>query len=242
MDGFVEKQTQQKIFELIKRKPGLYISKIAEIMNIPISEVERHLVYMEENEIIVSKIEGGYRRYYCLSWKLNGIDSRVLETRRKIYNVIAKNPGLHQTRIAQMLSMRKSLAEYHLSYLEKNNAIKSITESGYKRYYAEDSDLETEDQIILPFLRQEIPRKILLFLLRNPNSKHKEILENLDIAPSTLSYHLNKLVEREVLTVVRYGEDKGYSISNRRQVLKILISYEIEGVVDSFKDLWEDLY
>ena len=39
MSEFVERQTQQKIYDILSRHPGLYLSKIAELMNIPISEI-----------------------------------------------------------------------------------------------------------------------------------------------------------------------------------------------------------
>jgi len=168
-------------------------------------------------------------------------ENHVVETRRKIYELIMKNPGLHQTKIAQMLGMKKSHAEYHLNYLERNNAIQTTVEPGFKRYYVEDVNLGVDEKEILAFLRFDIPKKILLFLLRNPSAQHKEILEKMDIAPSTLSYHLTKLVKKGILSVVRYGEEKGYRIQNKRQVLKLLVSYEFEGVVDSFKDIWDEI-
>jgi len=49
-----------------------------------------------------------------------------LETRRKIYELIEKNPGLHLSKIAELLKMRVSLAEYHLLFLEKKDTIETI--------------------------------------------------------------------------------------------------------------------
>jgi len=240
MNDFIEQQTQQRIVDLLKRKPGLYISKIAELLNIHIVEVERHLALLEEKEIILSKIEDGLRRYYCQYIKMGISDTHVIETRRKIYDLIAKNPGLHQTKIAQMLGMSKSHAEYHLNCLERSNVIQAVVEPGFKRYYVEDIDLGLDEKELLAFLHTDVPKNILVLLLRNPNLKHKDILAKFEIAPSTLSYHLTKLVKKGILSVVRYGEEKGYRIINKRQVLKLLVSYEFEGAVDGIKDLWNE--
>ena len=74
-----------------------------------------------------------------------------LETRRKIYDLVSRNPGLHLSKIAEMLSMRVSLAEYHLLYLEKNNVIRVAKEAGYTRYYVEGA-IGTLDKRILSVL------------------------------------------------------------------------------------------
>ena len=69
-----------------------------------------------------------------------------IETRRNIYDLITKNPGLHLSKIAQLLSLRLSLVEYHLRYLEKNNIILGISEEGYKRYYIENVKIGAEEK------------------------------------------------------------------------------------------------
>ena len=95
-----------------------------------------------------------------------------LETRRKIYDLISKNPGLNFYKIVKMLNIRNSLAEYHLQFLVKNDLLVVVKESGYnKRYYIKDM-LGAKDRKALAVLRQEIPLQIVLYLLKNPYSKH----------------------------------------------------------------------
>lgn len=242
MNEFLEKQAQRKIYNIIVKNPGLHMSKITELLNMQISEVERHLLYLEKNKMIIASTEEGYKQYYSKDEIVGELDKKILETRQGIYDLILKNPGLHQAKIAQLLSMRKSLAEYHLQYLEKNEAIIAVKEGGYKRYYVEGSDVDSEDKRILAIVRQKIPFKIVSLLLKNPVLKHKEISGNLDISPSTLSYHLNKLMEQGVIDLCRYGNEKGYTIRNKKKLMKFLIRYEMHTAVESFKDFWEDLY
>ena len=104
-----------------------------------------------------------------------------LETRRKIYELVSRNPGLHLSKIAKLLKMRISLVEYHLLFLEKHHAIRGIKESGYTRYYIE-GVIGTSDKKFLSLLRQEIPLRVVLFLLKNDNSQHKEIIKNVDVS------------------------------------------------------------
>ena len=90
---------------------------------------------LEKNKNVVASSEEGYKHYYSIEDIVGDIDNKILETRHKIYDLILKNPGLHQAKIAQILTMRKSLAEYHLQYLEKSKAIISVKEECYKSYY-----------------------------------------------------------------------------------------------------------
>jgi len=163
-----------------------------------------------------------------------------LETRRKIYDLVSRNPGLHLSKIAELLKMRISLVEYHLLFLEKHKVIRGVKESGYTRYYIEGT-IGTSDKKILSILRQEVPLRITLFLLKNDNSLHKEILKNVDVSPSTLSYHLKKLANSGIVNVNSYGEDRGYSISDDEKLIEILIQYKPYNLFDSFEEIWFDL-
>jgi predicted transcriptional regulator len=163
-----------------------------------------------------------------------------LETRRKIYDLVSRNPGLHLSKIAEVLKMRISLAEYHLFYLEKNQVIISAKESGYTRYFVR-GKIGIIDKKILSILRQDIPLRIILYLLKNENSKHKNILKNFNIAASTLSYHLKKLVKHNIISVQTYGEEKGYSIVDKVKIIGILVQYKPYSLIEGFKDVWLDL-
>jgi len=167
-------------------------------------------------------------------------DILELETRRKIYDLVDKNPGLHLSKIAEILSMRISLVEYHLFYLEKNQLVVSANESGYTRYYVK-GEIGTEDKKVLALLRQNVPLRIAILLLKCESSQHKELLQNLDVAPSTLSYHLKKLVKCGIISVQTYGVEKGYSIINKEMVTRLLIKYKPYSLIESFKDVWVDL-
>jgi predicted transcriptional regulator len=163
-----------------------------------------------------------------------------LETRRKIYDLIIKNPGLHLSKIADLLNVRKSLIEYHLLYMEKNQVLTSIKETGYTRYYVAGETGNKEKQF-LSIMRQEIPLGIVLFLLKKPNARHKEILENFNIAPSTLSYHLKKLLDSDIISISSDGEEKRYSLKDQKLTVGLLIRYKPYNIFDSFQDVWKDL-
>lgn len=166
-------------------------------------------------------------------------DILELETRRKIYDLVSRNPGLHLSKIAEILKMRTSLVEYHLLFLKKNNAIRVVKQSGYTRYYVEGS-IGISDKKTLSILRQEIPLQVVIYLIKNDDSPHKDILKNVDVSPSTLSYHLKKMTDNGI---IHLNEDKKnvYTLSNKEEIVKLLMNYKPFNLFDSFKDIWVDL-
>lgn len=164
-----------------------------------------------------------------------------LETRRDIYNLIKENPGLHLSRIANLLDMSVSLVEYHLRYMEKNNIVVAEKSGGYKRFFPKERKVKREDKKLLSLVRQEIPLKIVLLLLDRGKMTHKELLTNIDIAPSTLSYHLKKLSKKEIINSKRYGNKKGFEINKKEEILNLLVKYKPYDALESFKDIWMDL-
>jgi predicted transcriptional regulator len=163
-----------------------------------------------------------------------------LETRRNIYALIKNNPGLHLSKIANMLDMRTSHVEYHLLYLEKHEIITSEKEKGFKRFYIR-GQIGVKDKQYLFILRQKTILEIILFLLKQDAAQHKEILEHVNVNASTLSYHLNKLVKKDIVEVNRYGDQKGYQVKNRTFLIDLLIRYKPFQLFEGFSDIWSDL-
>ena len=167
-------------------------------------------------------------------------DVLELEIRRKIYNLIRKNPGLHLSKIAEMLKMRISHVEYHTLYLEKNQVISVEKAEGYSRYYIK-GKVGLADKKIISILRREIPLKIVLLLLDKKLMQHKELIKNFDIAASTLSYHLDKLVKSGIISYQEINTSRFYSIVERDKIIRLILEYKPYNLFESFKDIWDDL-
>lgn len=175
-----------------------------------------------------------------------------IDTRRKIFELIQANPGLHMREIARQAGLQLSLVEYHVNYLSDNDMVYAIREDRYSRFYVDDgfidevggSQLTGEQKRILHLLRQELPLAIVVILLEATKATHKQLAEALEVAGSTLSYPLGKLVDAEVVVKVKAGEHKGYRLKDRKEVLKILILGKVKppSQVENFIDMWEDLY
>lgn len=169
-------------------------------------------------------------------------DYLALETRRKIYELISKSPGLHKREIARELNMSLSTIDYHLHYMEKKSLVTAKFDGKYKRYFV--AEAKPEDKRILPLLRQETPRRIILFLLEKPRAIHKEICQHVKKAPSTVSFHLKKLIEAGIIEEISLGKEKAYVVKNPEKVIDLLVTYKstfLDRAVDKFVDTWMSL-
>jgi DNA-binding transcriptional ArsR family regulator len=91
----------------------------------------------------------------------------------------------------------------------------------------------------MPLLRQATPRRIILFLLENPEAIHKDICDHVGKAPSTISFHLKKLVEADIVEEIARGKEKAYVVRGPERVAELLATYQesfLDAAVDKFVD------
>jgi predicted transcriptional regulator len=163
-----------------------------------------------------------------------------LEIRKKIYALVITNPGLHARKIAEILTISGQLADYHLTYLERHKVLTTTKDAGYRRYYVE-GKLGLQDRMRISTIRREMPLRIILFLLDNPSARHKDILEQLNIVKSTLSFHLDRLIKSGIICATELNGEKRYYIANEDELLALLMQYKPYSRIEGLKDTWVDL-
>ncbi len=164
-----------------------------------------------------------------------------VENRRNIYRIIEKYPGLHMREIKRRVGLSMNLVRYHIYELKKYNLVSEVKKDGYKRYYPKRGRkvIEKKDKEIIGYLRKKIPLSVVIYLLNKGDAtSHGEMAEELNISASTLSYHLEKMIEGDVL------ERKGrkYELVDPGHMMELLTHYKPpQDVIDEFIDLWDDL-
>jgi predicted transcriptional regulator len=163
-----------------------------------------------------------------------------LDNRRRVYEFIKSNPGSHLREIQRKLDMPIGVLKFHLQYLVKHELITEKPDRYYKRYYLVGT-LGSIDKEALSVLRQQHPRWIILYLLKHPGAKHKELLNEFDVKPSTLSFYLKNLVKKRIVIRRRAGRESSYSITNIENIVQILVTYQpsfFDRLVDRFLETW----
>ena len=163
-----------------------------------------------------------------------------LTTRKRIYEEIVMNPGLHFRELQRRLKMQVGMLEYHLSVLQKEGLIIAKQDGKYVRYFA-NTVMTQQERNIIGNLRNGVMRRIVIFVLERERVKHRDITEHLNMSSSTISYHLNKLVKNGILNRENVGRENYYTVNNPKLVANTLIKYRksfLDSLVDSFAKLW----
>jgi len=164
-----------------------------------------------------------------------------VELRRKIYKVVNKYAGLHFREVERKSELATGSVKYHLDFLVKQGLIKFEKEGNNVRYFPR--SFKAENKKIMSFLRQKSVRAIVLFILMHPKCNHEEIVSFVRLSPSTVSWHLKKLEESNMIGFVKKGRKTHYNILvDRNEVMSLLITYQesfFDTVVDNIVDMWE---
>jgi predicted transcriptional regulator len=166
-----------------------------------------------------------------------------LESRRRIYEFIATNPGTHVREMERGLDMQPGMLSYHLGYLEKRKLVRSEDDGHRKMFFLIDHFIE-KDRRTLGALRQESPRRILMHLLVNGPTNFQNLQKEMGVAKSTLSYHLKRLRGIKVIEVTKIEREMVYRLDDADRVADLLIGIKeslSSDAVDRFADIWNKL-
>ncbi|MBM3282605.1 MAG: winged helix-turn-helix transcriptional regulator [Candidatus Diapherotrites archaeon] len=173
-----------------------------------------------------------------------------LDVRKRIYTEVEQSPGLHFREIQRRTNLAVGSLQYHLDYLQKHHIIRTQNEGKFVRYYSVrgpqvgDAYNPNMGQNIMASLRHESTRKIILFLLNENRANNERIAEEINLSPSTTSWHLDKLVESGVLKKERAGRKSFFTLNNPSEARKLLINFKqsfFDQAVDNFVELTQTL-
>jgi len=137
------------------------------------------------------------------------------ENRKQIYDYIMKYPGLHNREISRKLNIPKSTLLYHLNYLKKRGLIIDKNDGKYLRYFTSEEILAI-DKELYAVIRKRIFRNILLVLAyyrvctQTEIVKHLENDFNIKKHPTTIAFHLEKLLDLGIIECNPNGREKIY--------------------------------
>ena len=166
-----------------------------------------------------------------------------LESRRRIYDFLLANPGVHLRRIGQNLGMSTGMLSYHLGVLERGGLLKSEELGHRKRYFIARAFAEAQRRI-LGVLREDVPRKIVMDILQYGQRTFADLQTTAGVSKSTLSYHLQKLLAREILVRGKRGRESVFLIKNMAEVVDILVATRTsfhDDAVHRFVETWGKL-
>lgn len=147
-----------------------------------------------------------------------------LASRRRIYEHLEVNSGCHLREIARRCDVPLGTALYHLDRLEAEGLISVRRDGRYKRYFPA-TGLGRREKDLLSVLRHAVPRRIAATLLDAPALTQRELCAAIGVSRSTLSFHVNSLIAKELLRGEPARPENKYVLLDPELTRTILTKY-----------------
>ncbi len=164
-----------------------------------------------------------------------------IRSRRKIYRIIRGNPGVHFRSLERETGFASGTLQYHLREMTKKEIITEAKEEHYTRYFIRDQPISMKDKLILSYLRKELPRGILLFLLENPGSENRDFTRHFTVSSATISYHLKRFSKDDLIRSTGDTRMQRYSIKEPDRVFELILAFRssfVDRIVDTLIESW----
>ena len=174
-----------------------------------------------------------------------GLQFSSHELEQNLLEHISKNPGIRYRQLLRLTSSSNGKLSYHLAELERSRRIVVDRKRGVTRYYP----LQISDEIlkIIGCIRNSVPKQIISLLIKTNGCTLSEISAFTTKAPSTTSWHLQRLIKAGIVRKDSLNEIHGinykcrfYQISDKKLVETVLTNY-IENALDTTVNDYSDL-
>ncbi|HEX9909220.1 MAG TPA: BlaI/MecI/CopY family transcriptional regulator [Thermoplasmata archaeon] len=168
------------------------------------------------------------------------MDRPELETRKRVYDLVVQNPGVHLREIERLSSLPLGVVRYHLERLQREELIFAKEDRYFKRFFPK-GKIPSVSTETFSVLRQERLRTIVLHLLNQPGETHSGLMSSMAVPASTLSTYLSILLKKGVIRRERKGRESLYFVADEESVMKVLIVYR-PSFLDTLVDHAISLY
>jgi predicted transcriptional regulator len=136
--------------------------------------------------------------------------------RMDLLDLITVNPGINLTSIRRELQLSQGAVSYHIMKLEKSGKILSEKGSKERRYYPSSMGysnamaLAHKDEVS-SILANETSRNIVE-LLKDGSKSQNEIVQALEVSPSTVHWHMERMKKAEMISKEQRGRSVFYEL------------------------------
>ena len=130
----------------------------------------------------------------------------MTDTRSRVRSHVESNPGVHFNAVSRNLDIATGQTQYHLRRLLRADRLDSAEICGRTHYFS--GGYSTHEQAAIALMRRETTRELVMLL---ETASPETIAERLELARSTVEWHLSNLVEHDLVE----KEYDGRSVSVR---------------------------
>ena len=175
-----------------------------------------------------------------ISNRINPAANAAVDAKPLILGEIAKSPGIRYRELLRLTGLANGTLEYHVKILERIHKVKVERYDGRRaRYYS--IDISPDEAHVVGYVRNNIARQIVYFILHHHLCTFGEIVEHVKKAPSTASWHLKRLSEACIISISYGQEYQLYSIVKDNLVKEVLHKYK-ESFRDSIANTYYEMF
>ncbi|MCK5039027.1 MAG: helix-turn-helix domain-containing protein [Thermoplasmata archaeon] len=167
-------------------------------------------------------------------------DLLALSRRRTIYEHILAHPGTYIREMESALELSMGDLQYHLRQLEKGGLV-TTHDDGHRKNYFVAEQVKLIDRHVLSTMKLKTPRRIIIFLMFNPDSSFKEILAQFSFTKGALSYQLKRLLKSGMIVKGKMERESIYKVTDEDHMSQVLMTYRsgiMDEALDNFIDTW----
>jgi predicted transcriptional regulator len=172
-------------------------------------------------------------------------DDQLSDVHTKLIKYISGQPGIRYRELLRLSCLSNGVLTYHITNLEKSGRIIADRNNSNKitRYYLNNIPIEETD--IIGHIRNNATRQIILFILDHNLCTFNEIIEYTKKAPSTISWHLKRLKNGGIISVIHTGHcQRLYKIRDFESLTNVLSKYKesfADEIISNYTEIMEDL-
>jgi predicted transcriptional regulator len=165
------------------------------------------------------------------------------DTKKAILDSIYKTPGIRYKELLRLTRLKNGVLSYHLTILEKLNTIRIDRHNNrVTRYYI--VNIPKEESDVIGCFRNKVTRKIAVFILQHNSCTFNEIVDHINKAPSTVSWHLKRLRDAGIISIIPGEKHQLYTVVDEEVIANILYKYKesfVDKVVNNYTEMIEEL-
>lgn len=127
------------------------------------------------------------------------------ENRKNIINKILEQPGIHNNELLRQCDLQKGQLQWHLHVLLRYGIIRKEKISQYVVFFPNILNLKENGTSRLFLIKSKTSFKILAIIEKNPGIFSSEIARQLNLRRSSVKYHIDKLFEKNLISLKRIG-------------------------------------
>ena len=164
------------------------------------------------------------------------------DTRTQIRRHVHDTPGVHFNQVGRDLDIATGQVQYHLRRLVRNDELAVERIGGRTHYF--DQSFDPWERRTLAFLRRETPREILVHLHADGQKRPKALAGNLELARSTISWHVSTLAENGI---IEKSDDRPMTLTLSRpdrtaELIEVVSPSLPDRLVDRFVRTVDELF